>query len=89
MVHALFYVFLILLVRIQNSKVGIEPSEDEKLRILIGVSLSVFIRVMENQNTAERRKNHELRFNKSYEIIRNIIDRLEIEHHELSAKIYF
>ena len=44
---------------------------------------------MENQNTAERRKNHELRFNKSYEIIRNIIDRLEIEHHELSAKIYF
>ena len=32
---------------------------------------------MENQNTKERRKNHELRFNKSYEIIRNIIDRFE------------
>ena len=32
---------------------------------------------MEKQNTKERRKNHELRFNKSYEIIRNIIDRFE------------
>ena len=32
---------------------------------------------MENQNTKERRKNHELRLNKSYEIIRKIIDRFE------------
>ena len=48
------------------------------MRTLKGISLSVFIRVMENHNTAERRKNHELRFNKSYEIFREIIDRYVI-----------
>ena len=80
MVHAFFYVFLILIVRnkiLDSLSRLLRVEMPQNSWILIGVSLSVFIRVMENQNTNERRKNHELRFNKSYEIIRNIINRFE------------
>ena len=79
MVHAFFYVFLILIVgnKILDTLSRLLREMAQNSWILIGVSLSVFIRVMENQNTKERRKNHELRFSKSYEIIRNIINRLE------------
>ena len=80
MVHAFFYVFLILIVRnkiLDSLSRLLRVEMPQNSWISIGVSLSVFIRVMENQNTKERRKNHELRFNKSYEIIRNIIDRFE------------